>query len=108
MPNSDVIERERRKLADLFKDVEPAKAELVSGLIDDAAFLYAENQQLRELMMSTGMVKVHPQYPEVQKPTEAAKQYLRNLNSYAVVIKALNSVLSKNVLDPDDGMDEFE
>lgn len=107
MPKSEVVSRERQKLLDLFVDVEPAKRQLVEGLIDDAAFLYAENQELRAVMAQTGMVKVHPQHPELQKPTEAAKQYLKNTNSYAVIIKTLNSILSKNVLDPDDELDDY-
>lgn len=108
MEKSEVVEREGRKLRELFNDIEPVKRQLVEGLIEDAAFLFAENRELRILMARTGMVRVHPQYPDRQKPTEAAKQYLRNTNAYSVIIKTLNSVLSKNVIDPDDGLDEYE
>ncbi|KLU66745.1 hypothetical protein DEAC_c14130 [Desulfosporosinus acididurans] len=108
MDKLELLQRERAKLIEIFKDVEPGKAQLVSGLIDDAAFLYAENRELRELMAETGMIKIHPQFRDRQKQTEAAKQFLKNVNSYAVIIKTLNGVLSKNVLEPDDGLDEFE
>lgn len=108
MLKSEILQKERDKMLEIFKDVEPTKAQLVQGLIDDAAFLYAENQQLRVLMAKTGMIKIHPKHSELQKPTEAAKQFLKNVNSYSVIIKTLNSVLSKNILEPDDGLDEFE
>lgn len=101
------IQKEREKLAELFKDIEPAKAMLVDGLIEDAAFLRVQNARLKARLAETGMVKIHPDYPDMQKPIEAARQYLRNVNSYAVVIKTLNGVLSKNVPDEEDEFDRF-
>ena len=99
---------ELAKLTALFQEVEPAKRQLVEGLIEDAAFLFTENWELRQGLQQTGMVKVHPQHPEMQKPIEAARQYLRNANSYAVVIKTLNGVLSKNLLgDEEDELEEY-
>lgn len=108
MGKSEILRKEQIKLVEIFKDVEPVKAQLVAGLIEDAAFLYAENKVLREIMADKGMIKIHPTNPDLQKPTEAAKQYLKNTNSYAVIIKTLNGVLSKNILDPDDGLEEYE
>ncbi|WP_205690290.1 hypothetical protein [Chengkuizengella sediminis] len=60
------------------------------------------------MLLQTGMVKVHPECPELQKPVEAAKQYRQNINSYAVAIKTLKGVFQKNIVDEDDDMDEFE
>ena len=107
MEKSHVYKKELEKLAEIFKDVEPSKAQLVEGLIEDAAFLKTENFILRQVIAETGMVKFHPQHPEIQKPTEAAKQYLKNVNSYAVVIKTLNGILQKNTIEADDEFDEF-
>lgn len=99
---------ERAKLTAIFQEVEPAKRQLVEGLIEDAAFLFAENWELRQILQQTGMVKRHPQYPEMQKPVEAARQYRQNSNSYSVIIKTLNGVLSKNLIgDEDDDLDEY-
>jgi hypothetical protein len=96
------------KLTALFDDVEPAQKDLVSGLIHDAAFLYAENWALRQTLEATGMIKVHPQHPEMQKPVEAARQYRQNVGAYAVIIKTLNGVLSKNEIEDDDDMGDYE
>jgi len=105
----DVYQAEMDKLTITFKDIEEPKRQLVGGLILDAAFLFAENYTLRQSLADTGMVKVHPKYQDIQKPVESARQYLKNVNSYAVIIKTLNGVLSKNPLDDgDDGLDEFE
>lgn len=98
---------ELSKLEEIFSEVEPGKKKLVDGLIQDAAFLYAENLRLKAVINETGMVRLHPTINGLQKPTEAAKQYLKNVNSYAVVIKALNSVLSKNIPEEDDEFDKW-
>lgn len=108
MIKQEVYKAELRKLQEIFQEVEESKRKLVEGLIEDAAFLKAENYVLRKIMKDTGMVKVHPEYTDKQKPTEAGKQYLKNLNSYSVVIKTLNAILSKNMIEDDDELAEFE
>ncbi|MDR3585260.1 MAG: hypothetical protein P4L59_08055 [Desulfosporosinus sp.] len=108
MIKQDIYEKELAKLNEIFKDIEEPKRQLVEGLIQDAAFLFAENYVLKEAISETGMIKIHPQHPEIQKPIETAKQYLRNINSYAVIVKTLNAVLSKNIIDLDDELSEFE
>lgn len=102
-------DQELEKLTSIFNDVDESKRLLVSGLISDAAFLYAENKQLKEVISKTGMVKVHPDRPELQKSTEAAKQLLKNINSYSVVIRTLNGILDKNNIElDDDDLEDFE
>lgn len=103
-----MYQTEYDKLTGIFSDVEESKRKLVEGLISDAAFLYSENYELRKLIKSTGAVVTNPKNPAQQRTVPAATQYLKNANSYAVVIKALNSVLSKNQLEPEDDMEEFE
>lgn len=108
MSKKDIYQKELEKLREIFRDVDPPKAQLVQGLIEDAAFLLAENYELRQVISDTGMIKIHPMHRDIQKPTEAAKQYLKNVNSYAVVIKTLNGVLNKSALEDDDELEEFE
>lgn len=108
MDKQKVYEQELKKLKEIFQEVEEPKRKLVEGLIEDAAFLKAENYELKQILKETGMVKIHPEYPEMQKTTEAARQYLKNVNSYSVVIKTLNSVLSKNLIEEDEDLAEFE
>ena len=108
MEKQKVYDQELKKMQEIFRDVDEPKRKLVEGLIEDAAFLKAENASLREAMKATGMVKIHPERPGLQKTVEAAKQYLRNVNSYATVIKTLNGVLSKNILEDEDDLSEYE
>lgn len=104
---SEILKREEAKLREIFSKVDPEKAELVDGLIQDAAFLNAENSELRSRMAETGMVEFHPTNPRLQRPVEAAKQYLKNVNSYSVIVKTLNGVLMKDVIEDDDEFDKF-
>ncbi|WP_207383532.1 hypothetical protein [Paenibacillus solani] len=103
----EVYKREEAKLREIFSKVDPEKAELVDGLIQDAAFLKAENSELRSRMAETGMVEFHPTNPRLQRTVEAAKQYLKNVNSYSVIVKTLNGVLMKDVIEDDDEFDKF-
>ena len=101
------IREERAKLAEIFKEIDPTKAKLIAGLLDEAAYLLVENEMLRGVLVETGMIKVHPQHPDIQKPVEAARQYRQNVNSYAVVIKTLNGILAKDGTEGEDEFDKF-
>lgn len=103
-----VYQKELEKLTEIFTDIEESKKKLVEGLIEDAAFLKAENFVLKEALTEIGMVNFHPQNKHLQKPVEAAKQYLKNVNSYAVIIKTLNGVLNQNIIEDDDDLSDFE
>jgi len=105
--NKEVFQKEQAKLAELFKDIDPDKAKLAEGLIEEAAFLRAQNATLREAIYETGMVKIHPQHKDIQKPVETARQYLKNVNSYAVIIKTLNGILQKNAIEGEDDFEAF-
>jgi hypothetical protein len=108
MSKSEIYKQELEKLTEIFADVEESKKKLVEGLIEDAAFLKSQNYVLKKSIEKTDMVKIHPQHPELQKTVESAKQYLKNVNSYSVVIKTLNGVLNKNIIEDEDELSEFE
>ena len=108
MPKDDEYRKELEKLTKVFADVEESKRQLVEGLVEDAAFLKSENHELKRLLKETGMIIIHPQQKQLQKPVEAARQYLKNVNSYSVIIKTLNGVLNKNILEDDDELSDFE
>lgn len=107
MERKELYEQELEKLRKLFKDVEPAQAALAEGLIEEAAFLKAENMALKVRGLENGMIKAHPEYPEIQKPVESARQYLRNVNTYSTVIKVLGSILQKSSVEEDDAFAKF-
>lgn len=102
MSKKAVYQAEQEKLTQIFQEVDESVRRLVEGLIEDACFLKAENHELKEVLKETGMVKMHPTDKHLQKPVEAARQYLKNVNSYAVIVKTLNGVLNKNIIEDDE------
>lgn len=108
MKKDEIYKKELAKLKKIFEIVDESKRELVEGLIEDAAYLKAENHELREILSETGMIKVHPKYPEMQKSTEAGKQYRNNVGTYSTVIRTLNGILNKSADLEDDDLAEFE
>jgi hypothetical protein len=107
MSKRQIYQQELAKLNEIFADVDISKRKLVEGLIEDAAFLKAENWVLKEEIAKTGMVKIHPVHPDMQKPIETGKQYLKNINSYSVVIRTLNGVLNKNILEDEEELSDY-
>jgi regulator of replication initiation timing len=108
MAKQNVYEGELKKLNELFQDIDESKKKLAEGLIKSAAFLFAENSELEEILSKTGMVKIHPEHIDLQKNIPAAEQYRKNLGSYSIVIKTLNSILNQNIVDEDDDMNDYE
>lgn len=100
-------QNELEKLKSIFEKVDPNKQKLVEKLIQEAAFLADQNDRLRTLLQETGMIKIHPNNPTLQKSTEASKQYLKNLQAYSVVIKTLSQVLTKSTIEDEDEFENF-
>ena len=53
------------------------------------------------------MVQYKYHQKRTQRQTEAAKYYTKLVNSYGTVIKTLNTIMGKNMMDDDDEFDEF-
>ena len=99
------IQIEYERLQSLFSSVDPTKAELVNNLLNEAAFMKAQLEQLKLQIKKYGAVQIFNK--GTQRQTEAAKYYTKLVNSYGTVIKTLNSVMGKNMIDDDDEFDEF-
>ena len=91
------------ELRAIFENVDENKRRLAEPLLFEAAFL---EEQLRELR-TMPMIRVNPENRSQQKRTEAAKQYKENIQSYTGIIKVLNSILQKNLIEETDEFDEF-
>jgi hypothetical protein len=108
MEKQKVYEAELKKINELFKDVDESKKKLAEGLIKSAAFLFAENSVLEDVLSKTGMIKIHPEHIDRQKNIPAADEFRKNISSYSIIIKTLYSILNQNTVDEADDMGEFE
>ncbi|MDD4204360.1 MAG: hypothetical protein PHF62_04490 [Acholeplasmataceae bacterium] len=105
MHKTEKIQIEYERLRSLFSSVDPTKAELVDNLLNEAAFMKVQLDQIQLQIKRYGAVQISNK--GTQRQTEAAKYYTKLVNSYGTVIKTLNSIMGKNMVDDDDEFDEF-
>lgn len=96
---------EYERLRSLFSSVDETKTKLVDNLIQQAAFMKIELGILQEQIRKHGAIQVSNK--GAQRQTEAAKYYTKLVNAYGTVIKTLNSIMGKNIVDEDDEFDKF-
>ena len=96
---------ELERLRSLFSSVDETKTKLVDNLLEQAAFMKVELGILQEQIRKHGSVQVSSKGS--QRQTEAAKYYTKLINAYGTVIKTLNSIMGKNIIEGDDSFDEF-
>ena len=101
--NNAQIEYER--LRSLFNSVDPTIAELADNLLNEAAFMRVQLSNLRTHIQTHGAIQFSTK--GAQRQTEAAKYYTKLVNSYGTIIKTLNTIIGKNIIDDDDEFDEF-
>ena len=92
----------KQELLKVFDQVEDTKG-IILPMIDDVVFLEEQLKELRKLPF----IKVHPQYPDIQKPTAAAKQYKELLQQYNNCIKILTSILRKDAVEEESPLRAF-
>lgn len=99
------VQIEYDRLRSLFSSVDPTKAELVDNLINEAAFMRVQLENLQLQIKKYGAAQISSKGS--QRQTEAAKFYTKLVNSYGTVIKTLNTIMGKNMIDDDDEFDDF-
>lgn len=81
----------RSDLIRVFESCDPETLQLIDHLIDEVVFLEDRMSELRRLPF----LHVHPQKPELQKSTPAARQYKECMQSYMNAIRILCGIVSK-------------
>lgn len=77
---------------ELLKLVNESNSSTITPLIDKMLFLENQLEKLEKLPM----IKVHPNNPEIQKATPAAKMYKEFLQQYTNIIKVISSATNTN------------
>ena len=81
----------RKELDNIFKDVEENEKQLVDKLLDEIVYLENQMTDLKKLPF----INVHPEKPQLQKVTPAAKLYKECSQSYMNAIRILVNILRK-------------
>lgn len=99
------IKKEYERLVALFKDIDPAKINLIDELLKKAAFLKVELDNLQAQVKRNGPVEYSSKGNS--RPTQCYKMFLTSLGVYQTIIKTLNSILGVGNTDTDDEFDTF-
>lgn len=105
------VAKEKQRLEMLYADLPDNKKQLASGLIERAAFMRAELEDLEADLAQNGWTELFSQGK--QEPYARARPqgqaYNATNGNYQKIIKQLDGMLPKIELppDPDDGFDSF-
>ena len=86
---------ERRE--ELMKLVNDSNAVTLVPLIEKMLFLEGQLEGLEKLPM----IKIHPEFPEIQKATPAAKLYKEFLQQYTNIIKVVSHTVGDDNREDD-------
>ena len=101
-------QQEYERIKALFDGVDENQLALVEGAIWEAARLRVELDRLNEIVRQTGLVKVHPDNPGMQKELPVSRLIVKVRANYLNYIAKLSGVLGRSIDDEDDDMKEFE
>lgn len=106
------IEAERDRLTKIYKGIEEKRKQTVRGVIERAAYMLVQLQNLEADLLENGMWEMFSQGDQepYERKRPAADLYNQINNSYQKIIKQLTDLLPKEepkVKEEGDGFDEF-
>jgi hypothetical protein len=108
MSKQDEFQKEFDKWNQLFAATTPETQQAAEGLIEKTANVHALCWELEQALNASGAIKVHPEYPDVQRAVPALKEYSRMTDNYANLVNKLNVLRVRNTIEEDDGLSKFE
>ena len=105
-----LISREINRLTGLFKDIDSNKRLTAKGLIEEASFMKATLQELKEMIDEHGPIDEMPQGEySILREHPALKSYNTMVQRYTNIINQLTNLHPKEEVkkEVDDGFDDF-
>lgn len=102
------IQKEYERIKELFSGVEEKQLNLIDGAIWECARIKKELDDLHKIIETTGLVKINPNNPGMQKELPVSKLIVKARANYLNYIAKLSNVLGKVVEDDYDELDEYE
>lgn len=100
------VEIERLKA--LFPGADENKQQALDGLIVQAAHEEIYLRRLNETAVSTGLVKCHPDHPEIQKQLPVSTEIAKHTAALTNIMDKLMKHLSVEQEEEDEGLSEYE
>lgn len=105
-----LVNREINRLTNLFKDIDANKRLTAKGLIEEASFMKATLQELKEMIDKDGPIDEMPQGEySILREHPALKSYNTMVQRYTNIINQLTNLHPKEDIkkEVDDGFDDF-
>ena len=105
-----LVNREIRRLTDLFKDIDRNKRLTAKGLIEEAAFMKVTLHELKKLIDENGPIDEMPQGEySILRESPALKSYNTMVQRYTNIINQLTNLHPKEEVkrEVDDGFESF-
>lgn len=106
-----IIEAEKRKFAEIFKEMDVKTKKSVGSLIDQAAFMGASLYQLAEAINEKGYTEVYQNGANQKgiKKSSEVEIYNVMIKNYSSIIKQLTDLLPKEAVPAQNTiMDDFD
>lgn len=102
------IKKEYERIKELFSGVEEKQLQLIDGAIWECARIKKELDDLHKIIERTGLVKINPNNPGMQKELPVSKLIVKARANYLNYIAKLSNILGKVVEDDDGELNEYE
>lgn len=102
------IKKEKKRLEEIFKNIETNRSKLVESLIADAAFQRVTLEETREIISRDGVIEVYQNGANQRgiKKSSAVEVYDKMVNTYSKIIKQLCDLLPEKVVWNDPEQDD--
>jgi hypothetical protein len=101
-------QQEYERIKGLFDGIDEKQLALIDGAVWEAARLRVELDRLHVIIKQTGLIKVNPDNPLMQKELPVSRMIVKVRANYLNYIAKLSGVLGRNINDDDDDLAEFE
>ncbi|WP_302593811.1 hypothetical protein [uncultured Megasphaera sp.] len=102
------VKAEYERIKALFDGSDDHMLQLLDGSFIEAARLRVELNRLHAVVQETGLIKINPDNPRMQKELPVSRMLPKVRANYANLIFKLAAILGKNVVDEEDGLGEYE
>jgi len=103
-----IVEQEYQRILALFDGIDEKQLALIDGAIRESARLRVELDRLNEIVAQTGLIKLHPTSPALQRELPVSRLVVKVRANYLNYIAKLSSVLGKSLDLDEDDLKEFE
>ena len=102
------VEEEYNRIKELFAGCDELQMQLVDGALWEAARLRVELDDLSDIIRKTGLIKVNPNNPSMQKELPVSKLIVKARANYLNYISKLSNLLGKTLDEDEDDLNDFE